>query len=197
MKKILQTVLQTVAGILFFVVIVVAYNVISPVVTMSRLYEGYWGGYYDTQLLGRIGCLARFYRSNSGDHLVMVLMSPGRTTDVMDVKRNSSGETFVYLTMTARRGGMKVEAKQLYLGRRYMVERLLVGRFKDFWGKNTDDAIHGEWTSEPTRPDIVIERVADDRVLDFCKKYVLKEDNFASVAELEAFLDGKIPPSPP
>ena len=191
----MKTVLQATGGVAILILAIVVYNVVSPVASMSRLWEGYWAGYYDTQTFGRVWCLARFYRTED-QKITMVLLSPKRTIDVMDVERDSSGETFLLLKMSERSGDMKLQAKQLYVGQRYILGRLMAGRFKDFWERNSDDAIRGHWISRPGQPEFAIERIPEDRVITFCKDFVLREHNFGSVAELERFLSAvKVSPA--
>jgi hypothetical protein len=179
--------LQIFGTVAFFLVLILVYNVVSPTSFMSRLWEGYWGGYYQTETFGKVWCLGRFYRPSSGK-IVMVMLSPGKTTDLYDVERDSTDETFLNLKMRERGGTISIEAKQLYLGQRYVIERLTAGRFKDFWERNDDDDIKGEWiTGKGQRQEFALERISEDTVIPFCRN-ALGEESFTSVSDLETLL---------
>lgn len=179
--------LTMIGGLGFFVGLIILYNVASPVAIMSRLEDRYWGGYYNTKTFGKVWCLCKFLRSDSA--LSMVMLSPGKTTDVFAVRRESNDPNFAHLYMDAKDSTIRIEAKQLYLGKRYAFERLMVGRFRDFWKRNDDDSIRGYFVSHQETAEFAVERrLEGERVLEFCNQYVLGEHGFSSLQEIDSFL---------
>jgi len=186
--------LGAIAGLAFIVGMIVLYNILSPVATMSQVHLGYWGGYYEIENFGtlpgsRIWHLCKFFKAE--DKLSMVMLSPGKTTDAFSVRRESRDPSFAHFYFEAKDSTVKIEARQLYLGKRYALQRLLVGRFADFWQRNDDDSIRGsvEMGFEPNASEFAIERIDEDRVLEFCDELVLGEKGFSSLQELESFLN--------
>ena len=194
LAKLAREGLGAIAALAFFVGLIVLYNIVSPVATRSRVHDGHWGGYYEIENFGtlpgcRIWCLCKFFEAEG--KLSMVMLSPGKTTDVFSVRRESRDASFVHFYFDAKESTVKIEAKQLYLGKRYALQRLLVGRFGDFWKRNDDDSIRGsvEMEFKPNASEFAIERIDEDRVLEFCNELVLGEKGFSSLHELDSFLD--------
>ena len=174
------------AGIVVFGLFVALHNFFTdPVTSTSHISDGYWGGYYDTGDFGRIHCLSKFY--GKAPRFSMVLVSLHKTVDVFDVETRS-GDSFVQFSMKERTSPNEIEARQLYRGKRYMIGRLMVGRFTDFWARNDDDAIRGHVTSLPANPEFAIERLPTDKVLIFCNQYVTRDRGFSTLSELDALL---------
>lgn len=189
----LKSVAMTIAGLAVFVGLFfaynMAYNMISPIAIMSTLEGGHWAGYYNTANSGKVWCLCKFFRSDKST--LMVMLSPGKTTDVFAVRRESDDENFAHLYMDSKENTVRIEAKQLYLGKRYILQRLMVGRFSDFWERNSNDAIRGNVSSLPGKPEFAVERsLQGDRAVSFCNQYVLGEAGFSSLKELDSFLEG-------
>jgi hypothetical protein len=65
-----------------------------------------------------------------------------------------------------------------------MFQRLLVGRFKDFWKENDDIAIRGKVVSAPPPNDFGIEPLADTELISFWKTYVRPEELNMSPSDL-------------
>ncbi len=161
---------------------------------LSRVEDGYWGGYYEIVDPGqgsreRVSCLCKFVRT--GEKIRMVMLSSGITTAVFSVRRNSRDPSFAHLHFDTEDDAVTIEAKQLYLNRRYILERLWVGRFSDFWERNRDDDIRG-YVGGGSDARFEVERLNDDRVLNFCNDQVLGRNAFSSRQELEMFLSAAL-----
>lgn len=140
---------------------------------MPQLEGQWWAGYYETTLFGRQWCVARFVEAPSG-HIQMALLSPAGAPDFYDVDRNSSDQTFVYLTLTdnTAKPAIRIEAKQLYLGKRYFWGRIINGRFNDFWKMNDDVRIIGKIVSWTPKQAFAIEPISDEKIEPFWTHYV-------------------------
>ena len=114
----------------------------------------------------------------------MALLSSTGPADLFTVKRSSSSETFVYLTITENTGTIRIEAKQLYEGQRYYFGRLTAGRFRDFWKMNEDISIRGEVTSLSPPKEFAIEPITDAHVEQFWRQYVRSQPHEPSPSEL-------------
>lgn len=200
-----------IACISLLIGLVALYNIVYPIAWISRLEQGYWGGYYEYDRgplppeARRIWCLCKFFKYE--DTLTMVMLSPGKIADTFSVRRRS-GESFVDLEFTTElfeddlsflqlyfgsmEGIIQINARQLLIGKRYPIPRLLAGRYNDFWEKNDEDDILGnlEMVSGTDRfiADFAIERLDEDNILQFCNDSVLEETGFGSVEELDEFL---------
>ena len=100
------------------------------------------------------------------------------------VKRTSSSETFVHLEFTHPNSDLRIEAKQLYLDKRYFLGRLFAGRFHDFWKMNDDVAIRGEVASWSPPNEFAIEPIEEERAQQFWTQYVRSEADKPSPSEL-------------
>jgi hypothetical protein len=135
----------------------------------------WWAGYYDTNNFGRQWCVGVFQRARDGSFQFALVSSSG-DPDVFKVDRaETSGGTFVKLTFLDRDGPAKLEAKQLFQGKRYFLGRLLAGRFRDFWKQNDDVAIRGSMVSTSPQTEFAIEPIADERLPQFWRTYVRKD----------------------
>ncbi len=187
MTRIMKRVLGFIAGIAVLVGAIAIYNVWfyaahgSP--TSPRLEDRWWAGYYDTTMFGRQWCLVRFKKTPSGE-LQMALLSTSGPADVFRVKRTSSSETFVHLEFAHTNGDLRIEAKQLYLGKKYYLGRLFAGRFHDFWKMNDDVAIRGEVVSWSPPNEFAIEPIEEERAQQFWTQYVRSEADKPSPSEL-------------
>lgn len=183
----MKRILGCIAGIAFLVGAVVLYNVWfyaaygSP--TIPRLEDRWWAGYYDTETFGRQWCLVRFEKTPSGE-LQMALLSTSGPADVLRVTRSSSSENFVHLQFTDPNSDLRMEAKQLYLGKRHYLGRLFAGRFHDFWKMNDDVAIRGAVVSWAPPNEFAIEPIEEERAQRFWMQYVRPEEGEPSPAEL-------------
>lgn len=186
-ESVMKRLLSWIAGIGFLVGAVVLYNVWfhaaygSP--TIPRLEDRWWAGYYDTSTFGRQWCLVRFAKTPS-DEFQMALLSASGPADVFQVTRSSSRKNFVHLRFTDPSSGLRIEGKQLYLGKRYYLGRLFAGRFRDFWKMNDDVAIRGEVVSWSPPSEFAIEPIEEDRVERFWTQYVRPEEHEPGPAEL-------------
>lgn len=172
-----------VLSIIFFAGLILLYNVLDPLGYLSRLDDGYWAGYYETRTFGKAWCLAKFYKD--GDETKMLVLSGADSKDLYSVERNSGDEDFVRYTMKSQDSGPQIEARQLYVGRRYLWGRLLAGRFEDFWKVNEDDAIRGYFAHRNDKPKFEIERMSRERVVDFYNKLVLGENKYSTPSEID------------
>ncbi len=113
----------------------------------------------------------------------MALISSFGPPDIFHVKRRSSDKDFAHLTFTGP-NKMQIEAKQLYLGGKYIFQRLLVGRFKDFWKENKDIAIRGEFVTFSPPNEFGIEPLTDTELNSFWKTYVRPDESGVSPNDL-------------
>lgn len=137
----------------------------APAVAVSKIEDGYWGGYIqDTS--GTVRILVDFITND--DQIKMIILASRDYTGAYDLISTSSDENFVKFTMRgASDPDLIIEAKQLYLWKRYIWQRLLVGRFSDFWERNTDDAIRGTLKNYGATAKFAIERLHIEEVPDF------------------------------
>jgi hypothetical protein len=186
-ESVMKRPLGWIAGIAFLVGAVVLYNVWfhasygSP--TIPRLEDRWWAGYYDTKTFGRQWCLVRFAKTPSGE-LQMALLSKWGPAGVFQGTRSSSGENFVQLQFKDPNSDLRIEGKQLYLGKRYYLGRLFAGRFSDFWKMNDDVAIRGEVVSWFPPNEFAIEPIEEERIERFWTQYVRPEGGDPSPSEL-------------
>jgi hypothetical protein len=173
----IRRVFETVAGIAAFLGFVIVFNVWffvsagDPIV--PQLEGRWWAGYYETSLLGRQWCVARFYRTTPGE-IKMALLSPSGAPDLYDVDRSTSNQSVVRLAFTNNTATptIRIEAKQLYQGQRYWLGRLMAGRFSDFWEMNEDIAIRGQIVSWAPKQNFEIEPITEERLKLFWTNYV-------------------------
>jgi hypothetical protein len=165
MRGFLKRACQTIGAIAVFVSLILVYNAWfwlsegSPM--MPRVEGRWWAGYYETTLFGRVWCVARFVKSPS-ERLQMVLLSRFGQPEIFDVDRDSSSETYVYFTFTdtIAKPAVRIDAKQLYEGKRYYIGRLTAGRIKDFWKPNDDIKIFGGFVSWSPQQEFAIEPIS-------------------------------------
>jgi|GEM_PF-5654412 len=171
--------LVCIASIAFLVGAVVAFNIWFHAIygspSIPKLQDRWWAGYYDTKILGRQWCLVRFEKIPSGG-LQMALLSMSGPGDIFQVTRNSSSEDFVHLEFTNPNSDLRIEGKQLYLGKRYYLGRLFAGRFHDFWKMNDDIAIRGTVTSWSPPNEFAIEPIEEKRAQQFWRQFVRPEE---------------------
>lgn len=174
----MKRILIGIAGIAIFVGIIIFYNfsfwMFEGNPRIPRLEEMWWGGYYQTQMFGKQWCVARFKKYNS-HRIRMALISSVGLPDIFDVERKSSDKNFVNQIFVGS-DGMRIEAKQLYNGKKYIMQRLLVGRFKDFWKENEDISIRGSFVSLSPSQEFAIEPLTDDALRNFWRTYVRPEN---------------------
>lgn len=184
--SILKRVFTAVAGISLLVGLVLVYNgwlwLYEGVPNIPRLEGHWWAGYYDTSFLGRQWCVARFAKSPSGD-LRMVMVSAWGAPDVYEVTRSTNGNV-VDLTFTTSSSDIRLEAKQLYIGKRYYFERLLAGRFSDFWKMNDDVSIRGDEVSLSPPKEFALEPIKDEALDHFWRHYVRPNEGEPTPAEI-------------
>lgn len=142
--------------------------------TIPHLEDTWWGGYYETEILGKQWCVAKFSKNKSGE-MQMALISSFGAPDLYNLERRSTDKKFAHLTLSGQ-NKMKIEAKQLYLGEKYILQRLLVGRFKDFWKENDNIAIRGNVVSAPTPNEFAIEPLTETELISFWKTFVRPEE---------------------
>lgn len=174
----MKRILLAIVGIAIFVGVIVLYNfsfwMFEGNPRIPRLEEIWWGGYYHTQMFGKQWCVAQFKKDNS-HRIRMALISSTGLPDIFDVERQSSDKNFVKLIF-ASSDGMRIEAKQLYAGKRYIMQRLMVGRFKDFWKENQDISIRGSFVSLSPSQEFEIEPLTNDVLRNFWRTYVRPEN---------------------
>jgi len=178
--------LTGIAGIAVLTGFVILYNfsfwLFEGNPTIPHLHDTWWGGYYETEIFGKQWCVARFSQNKSGE-IKMALISSFGPPDIFDVKRRSTNKNFVHLSFSGP-DKMQIKAKQLYLGKKYIFQRLFVGRFKDFWKENEDIAIRGNFISVPPPNDFGIEPLTDTELISFWKTYVRPEEPDVSPSDL-------------
>ena len=171
--------LTGIAGIAVLVGFIVLYNfsfwLFEGNPTIPNIQGTWWGGYYETETFGKQWCVTKFSKNTSGK-IQMVLISPFGPPDIFDVKRRSTDKNFAHLSFTSP-DGMQIKAKQLYLGKKYIFQRLLVGRFNDFWKENKDIAIRGNFISVPPPNEFGIEPLSSTELIPFWKAYVRPEES--------------------
>ncbi len=182
----MKRILIGLAGIALFVAIVILYNfsfwLFEGDPRIPGLESRWWSGYYETQMFSKQWCVAHFSKSPSGI-IQMALISPWGPPDVFNVKRTSSDKNFVHLTFTSS-DGMRIEAKQLYIGKKYMLQRLMVGRIKYFWKKNEDISIRGKFVSISPPQEFAIEPIRDEELAVFWRRYVRPDRSEVTPQEL-------------
>jgi hypothetical protein len=192
--KLIKNVAMVVLIIIFFIGLTILYNVLDPDGYMSKLEDGYWAGYYETRIFGKVWCLAKFY--NDRNETKILVLSVAETKDLYSVERNSSDKDFIRYKMKSKDSGLQIEAKQLYVGRRYLWGRLLVGRFRDFWKINEEDSIRGYFVYPNDKPKFEIERLSRDRLVDFYNKLVLGENKYSNPDAIDALIAQSIGQTP-
>ena len=182
-----RRVLGVVGGIALIVALLVVYNVwlwlSEGAPTIPQLEGRWWAGYYETTHFGRQWCVVRFVKSQAG-RLQMAMLSAGGEPDIFDVDRSTSSENFVYLAFTEPQSILRIEAKQLYTGKRYYLGRLMVGRFHDFWKMNDDVSIRGHFASTSPQREFAIEPIEEEELAQFWRKYVRPDQPMPSPAEV-------------
>jgi hypothetical protein len=182
----IKKVLSGSLGIVVIIALILLYNLVLNLVsgslTVPDITEKWWAGYYQTSLLGKQWCVVRFVENPRGE-IRMAFLSAFGTPDLFSVNRRSSDRSFVEYEMSGEEG-MKIKAKQLYAGKRYMIQRLLAGRFKDFWKTNTEIAIRGQFSSSPPPNEIAIEPIEESRLLDFWRNFIRPEETAPDPKEL-------------
>jgi len=113
----------------------------------------------------------------------MAVLSRFGEPKLFSVERSYPSDAFIRFTFTDPLWG-RIEAKQLYVNKRYYFGRLMAGRFRDFWKMNDDVSIHGHMTdTSPTR-EFAIEPIAEDKLERFWAKYVRPEQPTPGPADL-------------
>lgn len=130
--------------------------------SVPYLQDTWWGGYWLSDTSQKRWCLARFYRTRNGELHAIFLAGPN-SNEIFDVSENSSHEDFVYLTMKSEMSDAQIEARQLYLGKRYFIGRILAGRLSDFWKENDDVRILGTIERNRVSGEFGVEPIDDTR----------------------------------
>jgi hypothetical protein len=182
MKRFLTGIAGIVILVGFFLIYNFSFWLFEGSPTIPHLEGTWWGGYYETERLGKQWCVARFSDNKSGK-IQMALISSFGQPDIFDVERRSTDKNFAHISFTDH-DKIQIEAKQLYLGKKYIFQRLLVGRFKDFWKGNNDIAIRGNFVSAPPPNEFGIEPLTDAALISFWKTYVRPEEPDVSPSTL-------------
>lgn len=173
----LKKILGGVLSIIVLVVFVLLYNFISYSVSgdarIPDVSGKWWAGYYETSLSGKQWCVARF-KGDWTQEFKMVLISAAGVPDIFTVEQKSNGRNFVDYRIT-NDNGVTIIAKQLYAGKKYMLQRLLAGRFKDFWKANDDITVRGKVVSATSPNKFEIEPIDESRLMIFWSNYVRPE----------------------
>jgi len=172
--------IQTLIGVSLLIGAILLYNlggyVFTGLPTIPTLENRWWAGYYDSHLLGRQWCVAVFNRDSEGKMRVALLSRSG-APDVLWVSRGSSNASFLDLVLEDE--AMRIEARQLYEGKRYIFQRLFVGRLGDFWEMNRDAAIRGSLQSLSPPNEFGIEPIERERLRLFWRNYVKRADGLS------------------
>lgn len=182
----LKKILGGVLGIIVFVVVVLLYNFISYSASgdarIPDVSGKWWAGYYETTQSGKQWCVARF-KGDWTREFKMALISAVGGPDVFSVEQRSTDRTFVDYRITNSKG-ITIIAKQLYAGKKYILQRLLAGRFKDFWKVNDDITVRGKIVSATPPNKFEIEPIDESRLPVFWSNYVRPEMPSPSPGEL-------------
>jgi hypothetical protein len=172
-NAVLKKILSSILGIIVIVVVVLLYNLISYSTSgdprIPDVSGEWWAGYYETSQAGKQWCVARF-KGDWRSEFKMALISAGGP-DVFSVEQKSNDRTFVDYKITNDKG-VTIIAKQLYSGKKYMLQRLLAGRFKDFWKVNDDITLRGKIVSAPPPNKFEIAPIDESKLLIFWTKYI-------------------------
>jgi hypothetical protein len=197
-KPLVRRAVETIGGIGLFLIAILLYNgglwLSEGEPTIPKIEGQWWAGYFATGTTKQ-WCLARFIKSGAF-RLEMIVLSSSGSPMIFDVERNSSNETFVYLTFVGRdqTRPLRIEAKQLYAGERYYLGRLLAGRFSDFWEPNKDITIRGTVASATPEEEFAIEPLPDERLDTFWKTYVRPDRPLLSPNDLLSRLGIRLAP---
>lgn len=182
-------------GIAAVVGAVLIYNVGLYIFTgmpyIPAIENRWWAGFYDTSNLGRQWCVAVFDHTG-GDGVRLAVLSRTGPPNVFSGGRDSSDQSFVTYELRDESGILRIEAKQLYEGKRYILQRLSAGRFTDFWEMNEDLSIRGRFVWADGSNDFAIELLPAERVDEFWNKDVRRIDGL-SPRELLSSTGFKIP----
>lgn len=155
--------------------VLVLYNILSPVAQVPSLDERWWGGYYVLPVVGKHWCAARFEKQGLRTYKMVLVSSVGAPINFM-VEQTERDEHFLRVVATNPEG-MRIEAKQLYLGKRYIVQRLMVGRWRDSLNRNDDIAIRGVVSSIVGATEFAIEPLDDARFGQFWREVLARPDS--------------------
>jgi hypothetical protein len=116
-------------------------------------------------MFGRQWCVAVFNRDSEG-RIRMALLSNSGQPDLFRLSRGSSDPPFIHLQLENEL--VRIEARQLCQGKRYIFQRLLAGRFADFWKMNADIAIRGTQRSlDSPNEFFAIEPIESEKLIQF------------------------------
>ena len=150
---------------------------------MPQLVDRWWAGYVETAESGKEWRLARFFETPRRD-LKMALLAPNGSSEIFDVERESSDRQFIRYTLTSERSGAVVHAKEMYEGQRYVIGRLMVLRFGDFWKENEDLRIMGEMSNGSVHDFFGIEPISGQKLDHYWATEFAGASQAASPAEL-------------
>ncbi len=180
--------LKQVGGAILVIFILIVWigigNFFAPVGLLSQIQNGYWGGYIqDTS--GKVWILVDFEKNDN--ERTMTVLAKRSYTGVYNVKLGSGDENFAEYTMQGTTSpNLTVQAKQLYVGKRYVFQRLMVGRFSDFWKRNSDDAIRGKLKNEQSTSEFAIERLHDEDVPFFFEENISPDNQELSLDQISS-----------
>ena len=173
MRKFIYIIVGLTVIVCLSVVTNLGYYIITGEPRIPDLESHWWGGYYDTEKMGRQRCVARFANGDTG--LEMAMISSWGPPVIFKVIRSSPSPDFVNLLFIGP-NDLRIEATQLYAGKRYYLQRLGKGRLKDFWQKNDDISIRGRTVlSTVPSTELAIEPLNDREMKVYWRKYVRPE----------------------
>lgn len=175
MRRVFNAFLGITAVIVVLLFLHVGHYLFVGMAYIPTVENRWWAGYYDTTSLGRQWCLAVFEQSRAG-RVRLILISGIGTPLVFTGDRRSSDATFVTFDLKDTSGLTRIQAKQLYEGKRYMLQRLLAGRFGDFWERNEDVSIRGQFVLASGATEFAIQELPPDRVDAFWRHDVQRVD---------------------
>ena len=94
-------------------------------------------------------------------HTFVTIDDAGRSIVYLLESDDTSSENFRYITFRQVGGQLRIDGKQLYANRRYVLGRLMVGRFKDFLSRNDDETIGGELAGDGFSAEIRFEKIEE------------------------------------
>lgn len=153
-------------SVLLFGAIPVGYQIyMNGASKCAELSSGWWAGY---SKVGDVTLwhLVRFLEADS-QPISMAILDAKPEPHVYSLKRDESNAVYCEFTMNERYGPSTIVAKQLYEGKVYMLQRLFVGRWRDFWKRNDELAIRGTRTIDSLEYEFAIEPVADSTAASF------------------------------
>jgi len=172
--SLLRSIGGAIASLAALAIFVLAYNVwlhfSEGEPHLAQLDHRWWAGYVETAATGRDWRIAKFFETPARQ-MRLVLLSASGPPEVFEVKQDGDDKDFVHFTLKSERTGSVIKAKQLHVGQRYPLQRLLNGRLSDFWKENSDARILGEYRLGASHDSFAIEPIDESKMNVFWRNY--------------------------